>query len=209
MMYLVDDSYNQSCREILSSKKKIKWCVYNKSALIGTKKKKKPPKRIFQGPAAPCNWFYSDCGWFHRLWALENSVKYLPLKHSAIQTEPLIVIQNEKKKFICNFSFESGFKSTWRKKEWEGSREEVKGKEVLNSQKTWGKETIKNEYPWNQNLREWSAQFLGEMTPWLSHPSISKPFCLSSLLTSFPRSSFLDYFLAAWQFGRKIWVVIL
>lgn len=48
--YLVDNSYNQSCREILSSKKKIKWPVYNKSALIGTfKKKKKEPKESSKG----------------------------------------------------------------------------------------------------------------------------------------------------------------
>lgn len=47
--YLIDNSYKKSCREILSSKKKIKWPVYNKSALIGTLKKNPKNKRIFQG----------------------------------------------------------------------------------------------------------------------------------------------------------------
>lgn len=68
------------------------------------KKKKKNPKESSkeQQLLVIGNWFYSDCGWFHRLWALGNSVKYLPLKHSAIQTEPLIVIQNAKGSFAIS-----------------------------------------------------------------------------------------------------------
>lgn len=104
--YLIDNSYKKSCREILSSKKKIKWPVYNKSALIGTlKKKTKKQKNLPRGDwagSSSSNWFYSDGGWFHRLWALGNSVKYLPLEHSAIQTEPLIVIQNAKNSFAIS-----------------------------------------------------------------------------------------------------------
>lgn len=47
--YLMDNSYNQSCREILSSKKKIKWPVYNKSALIRALKKKNKTKESSKG----------------------------------------------------------------------------------------------------------------------------------------------------------------
>lgn len=39
MMYLVYNFCRQSCRKILLSKKKIKWPVYNKAALIWTLKK--------------------------------------------------------------------------------------------------------------------------------------------------------------------------
>lgn len=45
MAYLVYNFCNQSCRKILFSKKKIKWPVYNKSALIWASKN----KGIFQG----------------------------------------------------------------------------------------------------------------------------------------------------------------
>lgn len=184
-------------------KEKIKWSVYNKSALIGTWKKKKNPKESSkeQQLLVIGNWFYSDCGWFHRLWALGNSVKYLPLKHSAIQTEPLIVIQNAKSSFAISalkvvLKAPEGRKNGREvERKW---RESVVREEVLNSQKTWGKETIKNEHAWNQNLSEWSAQVLGQMTPWLSHSSVSKPFCLSSLLTSFPYWSF------SWLFSRSV-----
>lgn len=45
MMYLVNNTCNQSCRRILFSKKKTKWPVYKKSTLIWTLKN----KGIFQG----------------------------------------------------------------------------------------------------------------------------------------------------------------